>query len=1256
VERVAMSTHNLLKDARRGNVFEVTRRLAQGEDVNQVDEAGDTAIVNAAAHGHHDVVRVLLAHNASPEAHREDRPSALLRATQKGCVETVTLLADHHANLETTFPDGKTALLYACFHGLALICNVLLDHHANTEVADDLGNTALHYATLNGNVKIVNMLLDAQAQTNVYNYERNTPLLIAATVGHLEPLKALIEHGAEIDSPNDDAWTPLLCACEAGHVECAKVLLAHNALASAITSNGSTALILATKKGNSDIVRVLLNHPDTPIEARLNSGGMTALMLAASSGNLTILQLLLDANADFKATNLDNKTPLQLAIEKNHSSSKALLLLRQHHPLLYFAKSGHLGQLEQLVKRGVPLDDRDENGRTALMFAAAEGDPNIVNFLLQNNAPLEAIDNNGANALSIASGECRRILEREVLCRIVRDGDIQTFMEILAENATMDIEQEDENGKTLLMLAAENGHPDLVKLLLDRNADLDAAQSEGKTALSYALEGNHRSAVLYINKERAFRERYPLLYHARSGNLTAARACLKETPDKIDERDEDGWSALMYAASLGHDQIIQHLLENNAQIGGTDKGGKTAFMVSKDKATFVKLILEKNAADLRFNEIMFRGAIECDPKLGREILNAFIIEEGRYRLDFRDLDRIYGKESVEKSALYSILNLESDDDAQSAVKAHCLQHIVIRRVLQLKWEFFAQRMYIEQCLMYLLLLASSVISGCFYQLDEDPNNTNIFSLAFWHRTSSHTAVTNSSVPDRVDDEGIKISFMIWIVFVIYVLVSYVIAHYGLKPKRLWGLARWCRDGTYAGFFSFLFHGTYADMDWSDDTLMPDAPKWKSYAKRVLFFNSVFWTTAICLPFMFYLGSRSNAEMTKAKDQYQALNNIVLWFTAFYFFYWEYKELQGYGIRKYMSSSVNAVQIIIFALILFVYVPCQLDFIPETIVVREYQLCMAGTICLALWILALQYLEVHGTAGYLLPMMHGLLLDTVRFSILYGVFQVGLTCAYYILLQGSDGYETMLNSFVTVYFVLFGQIQTDPISALLDPPHTKPVLYVFAMGLLMFHMAVAIVLLLNVLIAMMNNTLVDGLEKAKLEALASYAKCVLRLELSLGAKERIEMIYVIKPKFLHHHKGKLFRFISCNIFSEEQEEKDRSVQGHWGTSEEKKPLLVKMPNLFGALRRTDSQSKHGVGILNPAFREIVLKSDYKTGYEQKGTADEEYQNEMRSMVQALKKDHTVQLQLMKSQLNEMTRILMELQATGASDSQTSSLQD
>ncbi|OQR80565.1 ATP-binding Cassette (ABC) Superfamily, partial [Thraustotheca clavata] len=1129
--RLTMSSINAL--ARRGNVLEIQRRLAQGELVDAIDETGDTALIQAAANGHHDVVQVLLEHHASTEGLREDRPSALLRATQKGSVTSVRLLASHHANLEAIFPDGKTALVYAAQHGLSLIVEVLLEFHVNTEAIDDTGSTALMYATENGNAKIVSMLLHAKAHPNVYNYARNTPLLCASINGYADVLKALLEFDVDLEIYNDDGWSALMYASAMGHYDCVKLLIEKKAKVQTTSSNGSTALLVACKKGFHEIVLLLLQNK-APVDALFRTGGLTSLMIAASQGYLSIIQLLLQFNANYLLRNQDGKTALDLATEKNHGSCRALLLLREQHPFHYYAKVGHLKPLLQLLHHNTDIDERDALGKTALMYAASNNQVDIVNYLLEQQAGVDICDNNGVDALSVAVGDCRQLLEREVLYRLVKSGDINTFRDILAENPNMDIEQRNSKGTTLLMVAAQYGQADILKLLLDQNADLDAEETDGSTAFFYATDGGHKVCRAYLDKERSFRERFPLLYHARCGNVAEATKVL-DTDCDPDERDDDGWTALMYAASLGHTAMIQLLLDRDAQIGGTDKGGKTAFMVARDKAVFVKLILEKNATELRFNELMFKGAIECDPKLGKEILNAFVIESGRYSLEFRDLDRIYGRESIQQSALYSILNLEADDEAEEAVKQHCLQHVLMRRVLQLKWEFFAQRMYIEQFLMYVLLLASCVLSGCLYQLDDaqtatpppvftdisnviwrrnktSSSNTTIRELlTFASSPSGNSTTSNQTTTDNntFDPNGFRIGIALWSVLCVYVIVGYFIAHYGLKPKRLWTLARWCRDGTWSRMFKFICCGEYIGLNWNEH--IPDFPKWQRHAKHVLFMHSVFWSILFSIPIVVYILSLQEDTIRTYKNWYQAINNLVLWSIAVYFVRWEVKELMGYGFRKYFTSAVNTIQMTVYLLIVIIYVPMQLG-LSEVNIVREYQLCLIGFICLALWILFLQQLEVHPTTGYLLPMMRRLLQDSLRFSILYGVFQAGLTCAYYILLQGNDGYESFTSTFVTVFFVLFGQIQTDPIDSLSD---TQPVLYVFAMLLLMFHMAIAIVLLLNVLIAMMNNTLDEGLEKARMEALASYANCILRLELSLRPTERAEMIYVIKPKFLTH---------------------------------------------------------------------------------------------------------------------------------------------
>ncbi|KAG9413452.1 hypothetical protein AC1031_012670 [Aphanomyces cochlioides] len=73
-------------------------------------------------------------------------------------------------------------------------------------------------------------------------------------------------------------------------------------------------------------------------------------------------------------------------------------------------------------------------------------------------------------------------------------------------------------------------------------------------------------------------------------------------------------------------------------------------------------------------------------------------------------------------------------------------------------------------------------------------------------------------------------------------------------------------------------------------------------------------------------------------------------------------------------------------------------------------------------------------------------------------------------------------------------------------------------LTMVHAAVVVVLLLDLLIAMMNTTLGQGLERAKTEAIASYAQCILRMEVSTRKHSTMKLGSVINPAF-HETRNK-----------------------------------------------------------------------------------------------------------------------------------------
>ncbi|KAJ0395098.1 hypothetical protein ATCC90586_001495 [Pythium insidiosum] len=88
-----------------------------------------------------------------------------------------------------------------------------------------------------------------------------------------------------------------------------------------------------------------------------------------------------------------------------------------------------------------------------------------------------------------------------------------------------------------------------------------------------------------------------------------------------------------------------------------------------------------------------------------------------------------------------------------------------------------------------------------------------------------------------------------------------------------------------------------------------------------------------------------------------------------------------------------------------------------------------------------------------------------FLLLYVVFLIGYSGAFYILVRGSSGYENFVNSFISVFFMLFGAFDY---SVFNDKSLTG---WRWHMGnfLLISHLIAVVIVLLNILIAMMATT-------------------------------------------------------------------------------------------------------------------------------------------------------------------------------------------
>ena len=233
------------------------------------------------------------------------------------------------------------------------------------------------------------------------------------------------------------------------------------------------------------------------------------------------------------------------------------------------AKAGQSSVIHALVVAGVSLT-AEWRGRSALHWAAAGGHVSTIQALQScGETDLERATDHGETAAMLAAS----------------DGHLEVVQ--FLHRAGCDLDKADNHGWTAGIFAAENGHLEVVQFLHRAGCDFDKADNNGYTAGMLAAENGHLEVVQFLHRAGCGLDKAD--NHGTTAGILAAQnghvevvQFLHRAGCDLDKADNNGYTAGMLAAENGHVEVVQFLHRAGCDLDKADNNGYTAGMLAAE--------------------------------------------------------------------------------------------------------------------------------------------------------------------------------------------------------------------------------------------------------------------------------------------------------------------------------------------------------------------------------------------------------------------------------------------------------------------------------------------------------------------------------------------------------------------------------------------------------------------------------------------------------------------------------------------------